>query len=220
MARFWTCTCVDSNLEQVERVYRKMLTGCCWCRSRMLLAMTTTDLAMSLAKVATLSPLTPIPPLMSASRTSWLEVRLLEAIHNTQPAVTDKLSTKQTTEDRTPAATLNSISILVPTQRTGLPFKPARSFSPSRRNCAELKRWSQRLLASWTTFASASRSWEIPTRAQTSVSSGSPLAPWVCWSVWAHGRLSTCAPTSGMSLRIILWLRRMLTKHHRSKHLI
>jgi hypothetical protein len=36
----------------------------------MLSAMTTTDLATSLARVAMLSPLTLIPPLMSASRTS------------------------------------------------------------------------------------------------------------------------------------------------------
>ena len=59
-----------SGLELDKKSRKEMLTQRGSLRSRMPLAMTTTDLATSPARVATLSPLTPIPPLMSASRTS------------------------------------------------------------------------------------------------------------------------------------------------------
>lgn len=108
---------------------------------------------------------------------------------------------------------LSSISTSAPTPRTGPPSRPPRSSSLLRLSSAASRKSLASLSPRWNTSAHESKSFETPTRAPTTVLSGSVSPPLGCLLVSGSGRSCISVPTSDQSIlfkRLVLYACHLL----------
>lgn len=123
------------------------------------------------------------------------------------------LTILQPSESTTLPAMLSSISTSAPTPRTGPLSRPPRSSSLLRPSCAASRKSLASLSLRWSTSVPESKSFEIPTRAPTTVLSGSVSPPLGCLLVSGPGRSCISVPTFDQSIlfkRLVLYACHLL----------